>query len=200
MKEIIFINNIKERLFDLLPQKDFDSILDKLLNETLKDNHIWYDIKYINSCLELFFIYFNKFNKPLPVFYCLFNTSTIDLPSTISRQISFLKHSKEFINNDLNISENDFNLYKSILIYCNYVEVPTQNSSKLYGGLSSETDKGISFKFKGKIDRDKLIENMSFIIEEMTVRYEQIFNEEIKQIYLDKIHYLVSEYKNFKVR
>ena len=51
-----------------------------------------------------------------------------------------------------------------------------------------------------KIHRDKLIENMSFIIEEMTVRYEQIFDEEIKQIYLDKIHYLVSEYKNFKVR
>ena len=50
------------------------------------------------------------------------------------------------------------------------------------------------------IDKDKLIENMSFIIEEMTVRYEQIFHEEIKQIYLDKIHYLVSEYKNFKVR
>ena len=43
MKEIIFINNIKERLFDLLPQKDFDSI---------QKSNIWsinYLEKYING-------------------------------------------------------------------------------------------------------------------------------------------------------
>ena len=58
MKEIIFINNIKERLFDLLPQKDFDSILDKLLNETLKDKFDYesFDIKEQELIKEAFLL------------------------------------------------------------------------------------------------------------------------------------------------
>lgn len=34
----------------------------------------------------------------------------------------------------------------------------------------------------------------------MTIKYETILNEDIKKLYLDKINYIVSEYKNFKVK
>lgn len=34
----------------------------------------------------------------------------------------------------------------------------------------------------------------------MTINYETILNKDIKKLYLDKINYIVSEYKNFKVR
>lgn len=153
MNEIIYINNIKERLFNHLSEDQFNTYLNTLLDlYQAETNHIWYDIKYLNSCLDLFFIYFNKFNDPLTIFYSFFfkNNKKIsfNLDKIIKQKISFLNTSSEFIFNDLNIKENDFELYQSILIYTDYIHIPTNDKSKLFSGLSIESDKGLSFKFK----------------------------------------------------
>lgn len=154
MNEIIYINNIKERLFNHLSEEQFNIYLKDFSDlYQNKSNHVWYDIKYLNSCLDLFFIYFNKFNDPLSVFYSFFfkdleKLRSFTLDKKTKQKISYFNHCSEFILNDLNIKENDFDLYKSILIYNDYICIPTNDSSKLYSGLSVESEKGLSFKFK----------------------------------------------------
>lgn len=154
MNEIIYINNIKERLFNHLSEEQFNTHLKDLLGlYQNKSNHIWYDVKYINSCLDLFFIYFNKFNDPLSIFYAFFfkdleKLKSYNLDKKIKQKISYFNCCPEYLANDLNIKENDFDLYKSILIYNDYLNIPTNDKSRLYSGLSIESEKGLSFKFK----------------------------------------------------
>lgn len=209
--ELLYVNNIKERIFPELSEKDFLSFIEKITNlYSSKSNHLWYDLKYLNSCLELFFIYYNKLSKPLPVFYALVlsglkNPSQVFLDFNLSkntyREVNFyLTTTSEYFINDLKITENDYDLYSSIKTYCDYIPVHIDNNSQLYGGLSIETDRGLSFKFKGKIDKTNLISYVARIVDTMTQRYEAIYNKDIQNLYLNKINYIVSESKNFKVR
>lgn len=154
MNEIIYINNIKERLFNHLSQDQFNNHLEDLLNlYQVNSKHIWYDIKYLNSCLDLFFIYFNKFNDPLPIFYSFFfkeikKPYTFILDNKIKQKIFYFNSYSEYVENDLNIKQNDFELYQSIIVYNDYINIPTKDKSKLYSGLSIESERGLSFKFK----------------------------------------------------
>lgn len=158
MNDLIYINNIKERLFDHFSQEEFDThiqiLIDLYLNKSKK--HLWYDYKYLNSCLELFFIYFNKINNPLPLFYSIFlkniNTSlhilNLNLSKSLINQIAYLKDINEYILNDLNINENDYDILNSILYYNKEINVVITEKTQIYAGLSYETENGVSFKFK----------------------------------------------------
>lgn len=156
MNEIIYINNIKERLFNHLNNQEFQILIIELLT-LYKNNtsHLWYDIKYLNSCFEIFFTYFDRFKDPLTIFYTLFfnklnnkNKLLHDFSKlNIKSKISYYLNIDSFINNDINVVENDFDLLSSILIYLDYIAV---KDTVLFSGISLETDKGLSFKFKRK--------------------------------------------------
>lgn len=157
MNDLLYLNNIKERLFNHLSSEDFDSLLTNLLNIFNKSStHFWYDIKYLNSCLELYFIYFSKIEKPLPLFYSFFlknvkhkvDLSFLNLDFNTKNKLYYFKNCKEFILNDLNISENDFNIFQSICLFNDYIKIPLKEKAILCSGFSLDSDRGLSFKFK----------------------------------------------------
>lgn len=145
MNEIIYINNIKERLFNDLPYDVFIKHIEYLYSLFLENStHFWYDIKYLNSCLELFFIYFDQIKTPLPVFYSLFLCINYQKDKVLSSKINYLLSNDEYIFNDLNINEEDFYIFKSIITYNDYVKI----YPNLFTGLSLESENGLVFKFK----------------------------------------------------
>ena len=207
MDDLIYIKNIKERLFEGMPQEDFDSFISNLLIIFEKNSsHIWYDLKYINTCLELFFIYYKKVKNPLPFFYSLFFKnidtsflSAVKLHSEIKSSIFFFTNTEEYLSNDLGITEQEYDLFKSILQYADYINIPVP-VGVLYSGLSSESEKGLSFKFKGPVDKSKLVDYISNILEDMATRYYEMFDKDIAQLYYNKINFILTESKNFKVK
>lgn len=158
MNDLVYINNIKERLFDHLSEEEFNThileLLDLFLNKSKK--HVWYDIKYLNSCLELYFIYFNKINNPLPLFYTIFfkniksnkHITNLSLSKILKNQIFYLKNYSQYVLNDLNINENDYDILNSILFFNKEINVELNENVQIYSGLSYETENGLAFRFR----------------------------------------------------
>lgn len=198
MNEIIYLNNIKERLFENINENEFKKIINNLTLDVNSYSHIWYDINYINSCLELFFIYFDNINNPLSLFYSFFKKN--NPPQSLLKQKNFLNNYDTFINNDIGVTENDFNIYKSIVTYCSFVHIKFKNNSILFCGISQEIPKGIMFKKKGDIDNTKIKEYLPQIVSKLYEKSEEILFLEIKTIYLKQVDYIVSNYSKFKVK
>lgn len=169
--EIIWYHNTKQLLY-----KDFDydnfNHLFKSINSFYQNvfpvtSRLWYNFKYINSILNLYFINFSKFKNPLPIFYALIfkhiSTETLRLKvssveffnmfykqdrlyplGNIKSHVIFYLTNEYFINNDIGVVESDFNLFTDILI----INSPIKISSNIFSGVYFGFDDGLSFKFK----------------------------------------------------
>lgn len=155
MDEIVYINNIKEKILPNLKESDVDAYI-KSLADSFKthSDHIWYDLKYLNTLLELYFIYYSKIKEPKAFFYALIFKNLpykildklIENDKQLRNKVSCLLNDT-YLLNDLGITENDYDLLNSILLYAQYIEVPVP-AGKLYSGISYDIEKGLSFKFK----------------------------------------------------
>lgn len=169
--EIIWYQNTKQLLFKELPYEDFDHLF-KSINSFYQsiatiNTRLWYDFKYLNSVLNLYFINFSKFKNPRPVFFALLfkyiakgtiksRTSSEEFFNkfcsldrsyslgNIRTSVNYYLVQNEFIPNDLGIIDSDFNLFNDILLSNTPVEVAPNVLSGVYFGY----DEGLSFKFK----------------------------------------------------
>lgn len=197
MNEITYTNNIKERLFEKMNKEELGFLLQELVNSIKDHSHLWYDINYIDSCLELFFIYFDKIQNPLPLFYSFFKNH--NPPISNLKQKNFLNNINNFIYNDIGITENDFNIYQSIIIYCSFVHLPFKDSV-LFCGISQDIPKGIKIKKKGSIDTTKIKDNLPLIVSKLYERSEDILYPDIKTLYTKQVDYIMNNFEKFSVR
>lgn len=60
--------------------------------------------------------------------------------------------------------------------------------------------KDFLLNLNGPVDKSKLVDYVAIVLEEMTLRYENLYNKDIASLYFKKIDFILKEYKNFKVR
>lgn len=161
---ILWSKNIHQLLFNHLEEDCFNLFIADLEScYTLnKSKHIWKDFQYLNTCLDLFLSYIDKIKNPVVLFYAIIfsnipdksklklfiaNDRTYDICNTkLIPKVLFLLNNDEFVNNDFGVTQEDFNYYQDILKYSEGIKI----ESNIFVGLSIQTDKGLSFKFKRK--------------------------------------------------
>lgn len=169
----------------------------------------------------MYLTYFKKLNDPLSAFYSLvfyriideeeldqavnvsafknFVTRDTTYPiahTRVNNYVSFVLQNKTFINNDLNISENDFNIIKDIILYTDYIKI----KPNIWSGLSFESDHGLTFKYKGDVDKNTLHSVVLDILDVMKKNCIHFHTDIFKSLYNDRINFILSEYKNLKLK
>ena len=219
IKDLIYPNLSKEEFEDLI-----QDITQLYLNSFLNGVKVWCDITYLNTCLLLLFAYFKKVDNPLQVFYALIFHNIVEEPSAnrflvesnmeslryfmdrdltypicnskTTRSISFLISQEEFIPNDFNVTENEFNILKDIILYASHDQI----KPNIWSGLSYKSDHGLSFKFKGAVQQDQL---KSFVLPILSIMKKKsfLFNTPfLKELYNNRINFILDEYSNLKFK
>lgn len=169
--EITWYNNLKQLVFNNYTYEEYDHIF-KTLNEVYRSvspnsDRLWFDFKYLNSLLNLYFINHSKFKNPYPIFFALVfkhitsetrqsKTTSLEMFNrflqldrtyslgTLGRPTKFLLSTDTYVSNDMGICESDFDLYKDILL----THIPAKISPTLIAGIYFGSSNDLLFKFR----------------------------------------------------
>lgn len=112
------------------------------------------------------------------------------LGNNIINPVKFLIQNVDYISNDF-LTENDFNLYRDILLYYS----PIQINSYTFSGFMFDIENGLCFRYKNSnMTQEKLIE-LSFLVLDHMKLYSKLFkNQDLKYLYTDRINVLYKQY------
>lgn len=225
MNEILWCKNIKELLYFKSSSEDFDKIIYEL-NQTYllnfkKEKKVWCDFKYLNTCLLLYFSYFKKLNNPHQIFFSLLFKNIVKENSSDSKPnlsllksfcekdreyficspsmytgIKFLLTQEEYCINDVGVTENDFNILHDIILYCLSIKI----KPNIWSGLLFDSEHGLSFKYKGTVETEELKNLILPVLDIMQVNVSHFKTPYIKQIYVERILYILDKYPTLKVK
>lgn len=225
MNEILWCKNIKELLYSKSNEEDFTKIINELnkiyLSNFKKEFKVWCDFKYLNTCLLLYFSYFKKLNNPHSIFFSLLFKNIIKENSSDSKpnlalfksfintdrdyficspsiynSVQFLISQEDYCINDVGVTENDFNILHDILLYGLTVKV----KPNVWSGLLFDSEHGLSFKYKGTFSPEELRDLILPVLDLMQENVIKFKTPYIKQIYVERILYVLDTYPTLKIK
>lgn len=225
MKQIVWQNNIKELLYTKTDPEEFQKLIEQItdlyVTQFKISGKVWCDLKYLNTVLMLFFTYFKKFNNPSQVFFSLVfknisndtsedkrlnldlfkafanvNTDFYICSNNTKCGVYYLLTQDEFLTNDVGVSENDFELFKDILLYANVVKV----RPNIWSGLLFDSEHGLSFKYKGPVTPEILKEMILPALDIMRENLTKFNSDFIRKAYHERIMHILETYPTLKVK
>ena len=201
----IFTNNLDRLLseaygeYSNLASKE---ILDYINN--LNSKH-WLSKSVLESLIMFFFIFEKELDNKLAIFYSILFISNKNINSFIKKdrifnmfnndmvkQIRFLDNYSVFVNNDFNLTINDFNIFNDILEYHRPVML-----NGFYVGLSLNSKIGLTSKsiLGHKLTKDTLAKSLI----ELSKRSDSFVSKIIKQEFDNSIKMLTNNFEKIKV-
>ena len=201
----IFTNNLDRLLseaygeYSNLASKE---ILDYINN--LNSKH-WLSKSVLESLIMFFFIFEKELDNKLAIFYSILFISNKNINSFIKKdrifnmfnndmvkQIRFLDNYSVFVNNDFNLTINDFNIFNDILEYHRPVML-----NGFYVGLSLNSKIGLTSKsiLGHKITKETLANSLI----ELSKRSDSFVSKIIKQEFDNSIKMLTNNFEKIKV-
>ena len=201
----IFINNLDRLLseaygeYSNLASKEILYYIDNL------DNKHWLSKSLLESLIMFFFVFEKQLDNKLAVFYSILLLSNKSVDSFIKKdrlfnmfnnnmvkQIKFLNSYSVFVNNDFNLTVNDFNLFQDILEYHRPVTI-----NGFYVSLSLNSKIGVTSKsiLGNKMSKDILSKSLI----ELSKRSSSFNNKTIKYEFENLIKMLTNNFEKIKV-